>query len=285
MPAQGSSNKSNLALIEAGMWMTMVDLKNNVNCNSIECMITDFMVHRTLYIKITEILLWNGGGDLRLLSNRLLNQNGMVDYRKPKSKTNIKRSSGLSEDKKPMIEEKKENQSEKVRGGIGRWRRTSRRLGLEEVEEEDDEKEEVVVEGYGGVGALVRARLYIRRNVNRLRTNNLRGIPSGCPGISQGTRGCPANVVIAVARMGGAAGFAGKLGAYEFGWMLAGILKENGVNVEGICFDEAARTALTFVTLKADGEREFMFYRNPNADMLLRPDELNLDLIRKVCFA
>ncbi|KAH9623459.1 hypothetical protein KSS87_001905 [Heliosperma pusillum] len=55
--------------------------------------------------------------------------------------------------------------------------------------------------------------------------------------------------------MGGAAGFAGKLGANEFGWMLAGILKENGVNAE----------------LKG----------NPSADMLLRPDELNLDLIRK----
>ncbi|KAH9622145.1 hypothetical protein KSS87_014178 [Heliosperma pusillum] len=101
------------------------------------------------------------------------------------------------------------------------------------------------------------------------------------PGFLKAPGGAPANVAIAVARMGGAAGFAGKLGADEFGWMLAGILKENGVNVEGVCFDEAARTALAFVTLKADGERQFMFYRNPSADMLLRPDELNLDLIRK----
>ncbi|KAF2300233.1 hypothetical protein GH714_010894 [Hevea brasiliensis] len=33
-------------------------------------------------------------------------------------------------------------------------------------------------------------------------------------------------------------------------------------------------------TLRADGEREFMFYRNPSADMLLKPEELNLELIR-----
>ncbi|KAL0724650.1 hypothetical protein Bca4012_039249 [Brassica carinata] len=56
--------------------------------------------------------------------------------------------------------------------------------------------------------------------------------------------------------------------------MLAGILKQNGVSAEGINFDTGARTALAFVTLRSDGEREFMFYRNPSADMLLRPMSL-----------
>lgn len=63
---------------------------------------------------------------------------------------------------------------------------------------------------------------------------------------------------------------------------MAGILKQNGVSGEGILFDQGARTALAFVTLRADGEREFMFYRNPSADMLLTADELNLELIRSV---
>ncbi|KHN06200.1 Fructokinase-2 [Glycine soja] len=62
--------------------------------------------------------------------------------------------------------------------------------------------------------------------------------------------------------------------------MLAGILKENDVRSDGINFDKGARTALAFVTLRADGEREFMFYRNPSADMLLTPEDLNLELIR-----
>ncbi|KAL9237506.1 hypothetical protein vseg_012044 [Gypsophila vaccaria] len=101
------------------------------------------------------------------------------------------------------------------------------------------------------------------------------------PGFLKAPGGAPANVAIAVARMGATAAFAGKLGDDEFGRMLAGILKENGVSDDGIVFDGGARTALAFVTLRADGEREFMFYRNPSADMLLRPDELNLDLIRK----
>lgn len=100
------------------------------------------------------------------------------------------------------------------------------------------------------------------------------------PGFLKAPGGAPANVAIAVARLGGKAAFVGKLGDDEFGHMLAGILKENGVRADGINFDKGARTALAFVTLRADGEREFMFYRNPSADMLLTPEELNLELIR-----
>ncbi|KAI9195547.1 hypothetical protein LWI28_015940 [Acer negundo] len=100
------------------------------------------------------------------------------------------------------------------------------------------------------------------------------------PGFLKAPGGAPANVAIAVARLGGKAAFVGKLGDDEFGHMLAGILKENGVNGDGINFDQGARTALAFVTLRADGDREFMFYRNPSADMLLKPEELNIELIK-----
>ena len=44
-------------------------------------------------------------------------------------------------------------------------------------------------------------------------------------------------------------------------------------------FDSNARTALAFVTLRADGEREFLFFRNPSADMLLQESELDKDSI------
>lgn len=94
--------------------------------------------------------------------------------------------------------------------------------------------------------------------------------------------GAPANVAIAVTRLGGRSAFVGKLGDDEFGRMLAAILRENGVSDSGVVFDASARTALAFVTLRADGEREFMFYRNPSADMLLTVAELNVDLIKEV---
>ncbi|CAD5196729.1 unnamed protein product [Musa acuminata subsp. malaccensis] len=101
------------------------------------------------------------------------------------------------------------------------------------------------------------------------------------PGFLKAPGGAPANVAIAVARLGGRCAFLGKLGDDEFGRMLAAILKDNGVDDAGVSFDAGARTALAFVTLRADGEREFMFYRNPSADMLLTEAELNLDLIRR----
>ncbi|KAL6001537.1 hypothetical protein ACLOJK_007275 [Asimina triloba] len=72
-----------------------------------------------------------------------------------------------------------------------------------------------------------------------------------------------------------------EVGEDEFGYMLADILKENNVNNKGMRFDPGARTALAFVTLKSNGEREFMFYRNPSADMLLEESELDFDLITK----
>ena len=75
-----------------------------------------------------------------------------------------------------------------------------------------------------------------------------------------------------------------QVGQDEFGYMLSNILKENNVDNSGMRFDSHARTALAFVTLRADGEREFMFFRNPSADMFLTEAELDKDLIRKVTY-
>ncbi|XP_015057870.1 probable fructokinase-5 [Solanum pennellii] len=93
--------------------------------------------------------------------------------------------------------------------------------------------------------------------------------------------GAPANVACAITKLEGTSAFIGKVGDDEFGRMLVDILKSNGVNSEGVLFDKHARTALAFVTLKKNGEREFMFYRNPSADMLLKDSELNLGLIKQ----
>lgn len=101
------------------------------------------------------------------------------------------------------------------------------------------------------------------------------------PAFKKAPGGAPANVAVGIARLGGSSAFIGKVGEDEFGYMLANILKENNVNNEGMRFDPGARTALAFVTLTNAGEREFMFYRNPSADMLLQESELDLDLIRK----
>ncbi|KZV42258.1 fructokinase 3 [Dorcoceras hygrometricum] len=101
------------------------------------------------------------------------------------------------------------------------------------------------------------------------------------PAFKKAPGGAPANVAVGIARLGGASAFIGKVGEDEFGYLLADILTQNNVNNEGMRFDPGARTALAFVTLRKDGEREFMFYRNPSADMLLEVSELDLELIKK----
>ncbi|KAK7270809.1 hypothetical protein RJT34_26250 [Clitoria ternatea] len=101
------------------------------------------------------------------------------------------------------------------------------------------------------------------------------------PAFKKAPGGAPANVAVGISRLGGSSAFIGKVGADEFGYMLADILKQNNVETSGMRFDPSARTALAFVTLRADGEREFLFFRNPSADMLLSESELDKNLLKK----
>ncbi|MGQ9625573.1 MAG: PfkB family carbohydrate kinase [Anaerolineae bacterium] len=92
--------------------------------------------------------------------------------------------------------------------------------------------------------------------------------------------GAPANVAVAVAKLGARAGFVGKVGDDAFGHFLEETLRENGVDTRFMLFDKSARTALAFFSLPTPNTREFMFYRHPSADMLLRAEELDGDYLR-----
>ncbi|MEI7025621.1 PfkB family carbohydrate kinase [Paenibacillus sp. y28] len=85
--------------------------------------------------------------------------------------------------------------------------------------------------------------------------------------------GAPANVAAAVAKLGGASRFIGKIGADPFGQFLRETLVSAKVDPALVETGEA-RTGLAFVSLRADGERDFLFYRQPAADMLLHSSEL-----------
>ena len=89
-----------------------------------------------------------------------------------------------------------------------------------------------------------------------------------------------ANVAAGLSKLGQNAAFLGKVGEDEFGRMLAAVLDDVGVDTSLMSFDANARTALAFVTLKANGEREFMFYRHPSADMLLTENEVDFEAVR-----
>lgn len=99
------------------------------------------------------------------------------------------------------------------------------------------------------------------------------------PGFLKAPGGAPANVAVAVARLGQKSAFLGQVGDDPFGHFLAGVLDKDGVDTRGLRFSTQARTALAFVSLGKDGERSFVFYRHPSADMLMRPEDVALDVI------
>jgi len=80
--------------------------------------------------------------------------------------------------------------------------------------------------------------------------------------------GAPANVAVAIARLGGDARFIGMLGEDMFGDFLLDSLRDAGVGTDGIVRTNGAKTALAFVALDDDGERSFSFSRPPAADLV-----------------
>ena len=100
------------------------------------------------------------------------------------------------------------------------------------------------------------------------------------PAFKKAPGGAPANVAVGLARLGVPSAFMGKVGDDPFGHFLARTLREAGVDVGPLRFSDQARTALAFVSLRAGGEREFLFYRHPSADMLFGPDEVDTAALR-----
>lgn len=84
--------------------------------------------------------------------------------------------------------------------------------------------------------------------------------------------GAPANVAVAAAKLGAISSFVGAVGSDAFGARLRRVLTAAGVDVSGVVTVDSP-TAVAFVALAADGEREFTFYGRPAAhDMLTAAD-------------
>lgn len=92
--------------------------------------------------------------------------------------------------------------------------------------------------------------------------------------------GAPCNVLSMLNNLGKKTSFIGKVGNDQFGKTLKKALEELGIGTENLLMDNEVHTTLALVHTFADGDRDFSFYRNPGADMMLTMDELNLDLVR-----
>ncbi len=89
--------------------------------------------------------------------------------------------------------------------------------------------------------------------------------------------GAPANVAACVKRLGGEAQIITKLGEDAFGDFLLDKMNAVGIDCSSVYRTDEANTALAFVSLMENGERDFSFYRNPSADMLLQEDEIKYE--------
>lgn len=93
--------------------------------------------------------------------------------------------------------------------------------------------------------------------------------------------GAPCNVLAMLQKLGRKTAFIGKVGEDIFGVKLRGVLDEVGIDTSNLITDKKARTTLAFVQTFADGDRDFSFYRNPGADMMLTEDEIDKKLIKR----
>lgn len=93
--------------------------------------------------------------------------------------------------------------------------------------------------------------------------------------------GAPANVLAASSRLGAKTSFIGKVGNDDFGRFLRDTLVEIGVDTRNLVLTDEVHTTLAFVHLDPSGDRSFSFYRKPGADVMLRKEELNLDLLKQ----
>ena len=96
-----------------------------------------------------------------------------------------------------------------------------------------------------------------------------------CPG------GAPCNVLAMLNKLGKKTAFLGKVGQDQFGTLLKATLDDVGIDTCALYMDQEVNTTLAFVHTFPDGDREFSFYRNPGADMMLTADEVDEEFVKK----
>ncbi|WP_019614263.1 aminoimidazole riboside kinase [Psychromonas ossibalaenae] len=89
-----------------------------------------------------------------------------------------------------------------------------------------------------------------------------------CPG------GAPANVAVAVSRLGGDSAFFGRVGQDPLGRFMKETLNNEGVNTDFMRLDQAQRTSTVIVDLDDTGERSFTFMVKPSADQFMLPADI-----------
>ena len=103
--------------------------------------------------------------------------------------------------------------------------------------------------------------------------------PQGNPILEANPGGAVCNVLSMLNQLGHTTGFIGKVGDDMFGEQLTRALEEVHIATEGLVKDREVPTTLAFVHTLPGGDRDFSFYRNPGADMMLGKEEVNVSMV------
>ena len=96
----------------------------------------------------------------------------------------------------------------------------------------------------------------------------------GNPLMEANPGGAPCNVLAMLQKLGKKTAFVGKVGRDMFGAQLRQVTEDAGICMDCLLEDERVRTTLAFVKTFPNGDRDFSFYRDPGADMMLTAEEL-----------
>ena len=103
---------------------------------------------------------------------------------------------------------------------------------------------------------------------------------SGNPVFEANPGGAPCNMLAMLQKLGKKTAFIGKVGNDAFGKRLRSEIVSCGIDDSGLRVDENIPTTLAFVHKLENGDRDFSFYRDPGADVMLEEEEVDLSLIR-----
>ena len=103
----------------------------------------------------------------------------------------------------------------------------------------------------------------------------------GNPLLEANPGGAPCNVLSMLQNYGRKTAFIGKVGDDMFGRMLTEAVKSVGIDTRGLKADPVVHTTLAFVHTFENGDRDFSFYRNPGADMMLTKADVDEKLIEE----
>lgn len=92
--------------------------------------------------------------------------------------------------------------------------------------------------------------------------------------------GAPCNVLAMLSGLGHTTAFIGKVGNDFLGKQLEKAITEVGIDAKGLLKDNDVHTTLALVHTYPDGDRDFSFYRNPGADMMLTEEEVPVDIVK-----